>query len=205
MDGFLLIIVISALVFVLSGWVVKETFSQPLVSVEGEAGSFKQKFKVRDRNDKQLAANSLARLTYTLERLMNACKNDVNFMKEHGSKYNFMKQNWRPNNIQESDPDSNTTSYSLNKGQTLVFCIRQKDNQGSFVDDNTLAFVGIHELAHLMTMEIGHTPLFWSNMEALLEVAVAHRLYRPENYEASPKKYCGIEITSSPLKDTSFV
>lgn len=112
-----------------------------------------------------------------------------------------MKQNWKPNNIQESDPDSSTTSYSLNKGQTLVFCIRHKDNEGTFVDDNTLAFVGIHELAHLMTMEVGHTPLFWYNMEDLLEVAVKHNLYRPENYEASPKQYCGIEITSSPLRD----
>lgn len=122
-------------------------------------------------------------------------------MKQHASSYQFMKQNWKPSNIQESDPDKNTTSYSLNKGQTLVFCIRHKNDQGTFVDSNTLAFVGIHELAHLMTMEVGHTPLFWSNMEALLEVAVKHKLYRPENYEQQPKKYCGIEITSSPLKD----
>jgi len=53
------------------------------------------------------------------------------------------------------------------------------------VDSNTLTFVGIHEL----------------NMEVLLEVAVKHKLYRPENYESQPKQYCGIEITSSPLKD----
>lgn len=69
------------------------------------------------------------------------------------------------------------------------------------MDSNTLTFVGIHELAHLMTTEVGHTPLFWSNMEVLLEVAVKHKLYRPENYESQPKQYCGIEITSSPLKD----
>lgn len=205
MQELLLIIVITLLVVVLSSWIVKENFSQSLVLIQGRAGDgFVQKFKVRDREDKQQAANTLARLTATLQAVIDACQTDTAFNKKHSSQLSFMKQNWKPSNIQESDPDSSTTSYSLNKGQTLVFCIRHKDHQGTFVDDNTLAFVGIHELAHLMTMEVGHTPLFWSNMEDLLEVAIKNNLYRPENYEASPKKYCGIEITSSPLRDNHF-
>ena len=199
---FILLIIITILVLVLSSWVVKENFSQPLVTVEGQYNNYTNNFKVRDRSDRQLAANKLARLTYTLSTLIEKCGNDEDFMKKHGSKYEFMKSNWNPNNIQESDPDSSTTSYSLNKGQTLVFCIRHKNDQGTFVDHNTLTFVGIHELAHLMTTEVGHTPLFWTNMEALLEVAIKNNLYRAENYEASPKKYCGIEITSTPLKDS---
>ena len=124
--------------------------------------------------------------------------------KQYGDRFAFLKSNWNTDTIEESDPDSNTTSYSLNKGSKLVFCIRHKDNQGTFVDDNTLVFVGVHELAHLMTTEVGHTPLFWENMKLLLEIATKHKLYTPENYEAQPKRYCGIEITSTPLNDTAF-
>lgn len=196
MSELLLIFVMTLLVIILTSWVTKENFSNPLVSVEGHNGSFRQVFRVRDREDKQEAANRLAKLTKTLDHLVHICGKE----KIAKEKVAFMKHNWNPSNIEESDPDSNTTSYSLNKGKKLVFCIRHKDNQGSFVDDNTLAFVGIHELAHLMTTEVGHTPLFWSNMKLLLEVAVKHNLYTPENYENQPKKYCGIEITSSPLE-----
>jgi hypothetical protein len=162
------------------------------------------KFRVRDRNDKILAANTLARLTQSLEAVITALENDKELGRKYADKLSFLKSNWKPENIEESDPDSSTTSYSLNKGNKLVFCIRHKDNDGTFVDDNTLVFVGIHELAHLMTTEVGHTPLFWSNMKILLEVATKQGIYKPENYEANPKKYCGIEITNSPLNDTDI-
>ena len=203
-DSLLLIITITILAFVLSGCVIRESFSNPLTTEEGQSGSYKMKFRVRDRNDKILAANTLARLTQSLNAVIVAFENDRELGRKHADKLSFLKSNWKPENIEESDPDSSTTSYSLNKGHKLVFCIRHKDNDGTFVDDNTLVFVGVHELAHLMTTEVGHTPLFWSNMKLLLEVATKQGIYKPENYEASPKKYCGIQITNSPLNDADL-
>ena len=200
MESLLIVVVITVLVVVLSSWVVKEKFSSPLAPVEGvdTDSDFRLKVRVRDGSDKQLSANILTRLAYRLGKVVKL------YEQKDKHKAQFLVQNWNPTNIEESDPDSDTTSYSLNKGQKLVFCIRHKGDDTSFVDDNTLTFVGIHELAHLMTTEVGHTPLFWSNMKTLLDVAVEHNLYIPENYEAKPKKYCGIEITSSPLDDSSF-
>ena len=203
-NSLLLAVVFTLLISVLSGWVVKESFSNPLITVEGQAGSYKMNYRVRDRSDRVLAANTLARLTQSLNSVIIAFENDAEIGRKHADKIAFLKSNWKPENIEESDPDSSTTSYSLNKGNKLVFCIRHKDDDGTFVDDNTLVFVGIHELAHLMTTEVGHTPLFWSNMKMLLEVATKQGIYKPENYEASPKKYCGIEITNSPLNDSDI-
>lgn len=200
-DGIILAFAFTCLILVLYTWNMKESFSQPLIRIEGSYNNYVIQVRVRERNDKFVAANKLAKLAYNLNKLVRACEMDKKF---DNGKVGFMKQNWNPNNIEESDPDSNTTSFSLNKGKKLVFCIRHKDDEGTFVDDNTILFVGIHELAHLMTTEVGHTPLFWKNMKILLEKAVDIGIYSPENYEAAPKKYCGIEITSTPLSDYSL-
>ena len=59
-------------------------------------------------------------------------------------------------------------------------------------------FVVIHELAHIMTEEIGHTPLFWENMRFLLEKAKEEGIYKPINYVKEPVQYCGMEINTTP-------
>ena len=63
----------------------------------------------------------------------------------------------------------------------------------------TIIFVAIHELAHIMTPETGHTPLFWDNMKFLLEQASSQGIYMPINYSESPVKYCGMDINSTPM------
>ena len=73
---------------------------------------------------------------------------------------------------------------------------RKGDN--TFIDDNTIMFVVIHELAHVMTDEVGHTPLFWENMKFLLEEAEKVGIYRPVNYSEEPSQYCGMEINTTP-------
>jgi hypothetical protein len=55
----------------------------------------------------------------------------------------------------------------------------------------------VHELAHIMTTEIGHTPLFWSNFRFLLREAVDIGLYKKVDYFKEPSDYCGIKINSS--------
>ena len=37
------------------------------------------------------------------------------------------------------------------------------------IDDNTLTYVGVHELAHLATEEIGHTDTYWDNLNGYLK------------------------------------
>ena len=52
-----------------------------------------------------------------------------------------------------------------------MVCLRDKTQPPNFpfVDENTLMFVLLHEMAHLMTESIGHTPEFWTNFKKILQ------------------------------------
>lgn len=152
-------------------------------------------YLVRNIKDKELAADMLAKMRMKLETI---CK----IMKE---KYPDdeaiirMNEKFNSDNITESGKNNQYTSYSVNKGEKIVFCIRQKDEDESFVDENTMTFVSIHELAHIMTKSVGHTTEFWDNFKRLLKEAIEHNLYTHEDYSKEPKDYCGIKVSDSPL------
>jgi predicted metal-dependent hydrolase len=97
--------------------------------------------------------------------------------------------------------DSKDTSYSENKGQKIVVCLRDKTNAPKYplIEKNTVMFVMLHEMAHLMTETIGHTQEFWTNFKRILGDAVQLGLYTPVNYAQQPTPYCGMTITDSPI------
>ena len=94
--------------------------------------------------------------------------------------------NFKPDRIMESTPDSKYTSYSVNKGEKIFFCIRAKDSTNEIINLNTLLFVAIHEMAHVMTKSIGHTKEFWNNFRFLLRVAVKNNIYQYQNFSSNP-------------------
>lgn len=85
--------------------------------------------------------------------------NDTSVIRLHPWRFNS-------NNIFESCKGSQYTSYSVNKSEKIVFCIRQKDDNEILVDENTVTFVVIHELAHIMIKSVDHTQEFWDNFTA---------------------------------------
>ena len=96
--------------------------------------------------------------------------------------------------------NANSTSYSENKGQKIVICLRDKTTPPfPLIDLNIIMFVLIHEMAHLMTSSIGHTPEFWTNFRKLLHESIQIGIYKQENYAKNPVQYCGMTITDSPL------
>ena len=110
---------------------------------------------------------------------------------------------FNPNNITENDPQemkSGVTSYTVNKGEKIVVCLRQRNN--NFVEINTLMYVIIHELAHIcdLTSE-QHDEKFWNNFEWLLEHAVNIGIYNYVDYSKDQEPYCGMNITSNVLDD----
>ena len=64
-----------------------------------------------------------------------------------------------------------------------------------------MTFVGIHEVAHIMTKSIGHTKEFWQNFKFLLKNAAKIGIYTPVDYKRKPKEYCGMKITDNPYYD----
>lgn len=153
-------------------------------------------YLVRNLSDKQDAANLLAKIRKKLQILVDSLKKD----RKGNQDIERMIRNFRPNNISESSPNNKFTSYSINKGEKIVFCIRSRDETNKLESENTMMFVAIHELAHLMTESVGHTPEFWDNMRFLLKKAIEVKIYIKQDFRKSPVSYCGTKITDSPLK-----
>jgi hypothetical protein len=154
-------------------------------------------YKVQNLPDKQEACEYIAKLSETLSGFMNTYKHDVSAMTDPRVK--TMLARFNPDNFSENDLTADTTSYSENKGEKIVVCIREKTPPYTFVDENTVMFVLLHEMAHLMTTTIGHTPEFWANFKRILHDAIQAGIYTPINYSKHPVLYCGMTITDSPL------
>ena len=86
--------------------------------------------------------------------------------------------NFNPDAFSETTPDAKYTSYSVNKGEKIVFCLRDKKDGEELVKENIMTFVAIHELGHLMTKSIGHEPEFWNSFKLLLKIAIDNGLYK---------------------------
>tara|TARA_B100001094_G_C17883482_1_gene648025 strand:- start:137 stop:598 length:462 start_codon:yes stop_codon:yes gene_type:complete len=59
-------------------------------------------------------------------------------------------------------------SYTINK-KKMHLCV--KDENNTYYDDNMLIYVALHELAHVLCDEIGHTPKYWAIFDDVLEKA----------------------------------
>lgn len=108
-------------------------------------------------------------------------------------------KNFNPNRVVETLPTSEYTAYSENKGEKLAFCLRRYKDQAQLIDVNTLTFVALHELSHLMSASVGHNDEFWTNFEFILENAVSENIYKPIDYSKKPVEYCGISVNNNPL------
>jgi len=154
-----------------------------------------KEYLVRNLPDAEEAANTLAKIRMKLEEI---CKIMIKKYPKDPSVIRMNKK-FNPDNISESGKNNQYTSYSVNKGEKIIFCIRQKDEKESLVDENTITFVAIHELAHIMTESIGHTQEFWDNFKRLLNESVDNKIYNKVDYSKNPEEYCGIKVSDSPL------
>lgn len=162
-----------------------------------EKSKMNQKYYlVRNRDDKEDAANVLAFLDKSLRVLVTRLQ--MNY--RNNQDVQRLAKRFEHTVVQESSSTSSSTSYSLNKGSLLVFCIREKSIEQKIIPLNTLMFVALHELAHLMTVSFGHTDEFWNNMRYLVAHAIHWNMYRYEDYSKNPKKFCGTIIRESPVQ-----
>lgn len=151
-------------------------------------------YYVRNLPDKQKAADLLANLKLTLIQFCHCLKKKYN----NKDNVNRLIENFNPNEMHEGISD-NYTSYSVNKGEKIVFCIRHRDgiHKGKLQDKNTLMYVALHELSHLASKSYHHTQEFNENFSFLMQEAIDCGYYKPIKL---PTKYCGLTIYSSPLK-----
>ena len=161
-------------------------------------------YMVYPSNDQTEKANLLSELINNLFRLKSHLVekhlNSAN-SKDNWSKYvaqlneNF---NETKTSIYETDPSSNLTSYSVNKGDELAFCLRCKETN-KLHDINTLMYVGIHEISHIACPEVGHGDLFKEIFKHFCLEGVNIGVYKDQDYSVNPIRYCGMNLNSSIL------
>tara|TARA_Y200000002_G_C22688787_1_gene667211 strand:+ start:2329 stop:2928 length:600 start_codon:yes stop_codon:yes gene_type:complete len=156
------------------------------------------KYCVRERSKIQKAANLLAKVTNKLKQLVQYLHKKY----PEQDKVKRLVENFNPKKIMETLPTSDFTAYSENKGEKIAFCLnKDKHNNEDLIDEKTLTFVAIHELAHVASKSIGHKSEFWENFKFLLENAEEAGIHSPVDYKNNPQEYCGMKIHDNPYYD----
>ena len=168
-----------------------------IVLIESKSGT---KLYVYNDSTKKEKTKLLGDIIQNLFILKNHMVENINKFPEYKVYIKQLEKNLDDTNttINETDPNSDLTSYSVNKGEELSFCLKSKKT-GKIHDINLMMYVAIHELAHIANPEIGHGELFKKIFRKLLEEAVKLNIYRLDNYAADPVEYCGMILSSTIL------
>lgn len=152
-------------------------------------------YKVKNNHLAQDSANALGEINLRLVKLIDYIKKQDN-LPEYHSRLN----RYNPYNLNENIWNIDTT-YTINKGDNVTFCLSPRNGDSNKIsrvyDINTLMFVAIHELAHIVSESVGHTSEFIDNFKSLLKYAISAKLYHYVDYEKKPIEYCGVNITST--------
>jgi hypothetical protein len=98
---------------------------------------------------------------------------------------NFRKLNPSYGNIPLKEGDS---AYTENK-EVITLCLVNPETNTNY-DINTLMYVAIHELAHVVSKNEGHGDEFKANFASLLKLASEKDIYNPR--KPIPATYCKV-------------
>jgi len=159
-----------------------------------------KEYLVQNTSHKQESAILLSQLTERLFYLRDYLIENIEKYPDFQEYINLLQTNFTKQRTQiyEGDGENNLTSYSVNKGEELVFCLRSKE-RNKLHNINLLMYVAIHEMAHMACPEIGHGLLFKKIFRFLTEEAIKINLYIKEDYSVKPVEYCGMKLTSTIL------
>lgn len=108
--------------------------------------------------------------------------------------------NWT-GNIEELEPHlkKGILAYNVNKGERINICLTDPITEKVIKEKiNTMFFIILHELAHVMTRDYAHNKKFWDNYRFLIKYAEKEGLYEYVNYKKEPDYICGTVIDNTP-------
>jgi hypothetical protein len=163
--------------------------------VESKSGS---KFLVHKDSLKKEKAELLSLVVEKMFILKNHLVSNVDKLSDYKNYIKQLEENFTESRtvIYETDPESNLTSYSVNKGEELSVCLKSKKT-GKLHNTNLLMYVVIHEMAHFACPEIGHGELFKKIFRKFTQEAIKIGIYQKESFESNPVEYCGMILSSS--------
>ncbi len=156
-------------------------------------------YLVRDLPDKLIAANMLANTKKNINRLVDYLYKNIDTKYSDYSQYiKRLKDRINNVNISENNGRGKDTSYSINKGDELVLCLRSRVSY-KFHDNNLIFYVVLHEISHIASPKYepefnNHGPLFKKIFEFITTIAIERGLYNKINFDSHPEEYCGIYI-----------
>ena len=152
-----------------------------------------KEYFVRVSNDKQQASNVLGTIRKNMLLLVDHLNKNIKEFPQDTQYIKDLTSRIKDVEIMETPSDDKYTSYTINKGEKMVFCIRSKIFD-EIHDMNTIMYVVIHEMAHVACPEYGHTPLFKKIFQFLLKESSKIHIYNIVDYRTSPVNYCGMVI-----------
>ena len=188
---FLIIITFILLLFYKRNLIIKknDNLIKEKSQLDGET------YKVLNKSDSMKTANILSKIKKNFTIIINEL--NTNIKKYPKKEYAIKNLVNRTKNLEiterPDDSDDYVTSYTLNKGELMVVCLRSKFLR-EIHDFNIIFYVCIHELAHIASNNIGHDEEFESNFKFLLKEAIRLNLYIPVDYRKTPVDYCGIKV-----------
>ena len=154
---------------------------------------------VRNERDKSVGANTLALMKQNMIKLINHLNANQKKYPDYVSYITDLTKRTKVIYITETPCDENYTSYTINKGEKIVFCIRDK-LFNNIHNINTIMYVVLHEMSHIACPEIGHTELFRKIFKFLLIEGNKINIYVLADYDKNPVDYCGMTITENLFK-----
>ena len=105
-----------------------------------------------------------------------------------------LKKRYNPHALSEGLITKNYTSYTINKGEQIVLCVRTRDHRDSLYDPNVLMYVCLHELSHIASVGEQHNEEFHRNFTYILQKATEWSMFR---HIREKFQYCGLEINGT--------
>lgn len=156
-----------------------------------------ESYLVRDLPDKYTAVNLLGKIRKNMNLLSNKLSENKSSHKKYINYIEQLNNGLKNSIISESAENTIYTSYSINKGEQIVFCLRSKLINNKMHDFNLIMYVVLHEMAHVACPEVGHTELFKEIFAFLTQEAIKEGLYTKIDFRNNNQEYCGMQITDS--------
>tara|TARA_Y100000768_G_scaffold388267_1_gene383134 strand:+ start:1783 stop:2331 length:549 start_codon:yes stop_codon:yes gene_type:complete len=143
---------------------------------------------VQDRKNNLVSLYYFSRLLFAINKLIfNLDTKDKIYIKYY-QKFNYLKDLLKKKIIISEASKLFNKTRTHNKNH-IYLCIQHNN---IYYNLNHLKYVIIHELAHIICPEIGHTKNFYEINKFLLKEAVRLNIYKSHNYITNPINYCGV-------------
>jgi len=183
----MLVAILVIVLFLLVGLAVSARYSLKDDRVQVEAYDGRM-YLVRDIEDKKRTADMMALLNAKVMSLLR-------HLRQQGDKPVMVSRlisRYDPQVLAEGRLHRELTSYTVNKGEQVILCMRSRDRADALFPENVLFSVLLHELAHVASLSEGHGDEFNENLLLLTSSAEKLGLLKRGKVQLD---YCGIPLS----------